>query len=700
MLAAVSAVPVLALSGWLLAGLPLLLLGRFRPLPMAVLGGGLAVLLCRYALRRLPPIPGATPRRTAAVLGIAAASGVFNGVLHSEQLVVRRDPATYAQYAIWLARHGSLPIPAGDFGGPDPALHFGSMGFYATADGVVPQFMPGPPMIYAIGHWIAGIPGLLLVPPVLGALAVLTFAGTVARLAGPRWAAPAALTLAVSLPLLYTSRTTFSEIPSLILLFGAMSLCADALAAAGVHPPGAADRRADAGPAHPAPGVGARALAALSGLAFGLALLVRIDGLRDVLPVLPFAGLLIALGRIARTGGAAHPLLPAVARLGPPLLAGLAAGTGWGFAAGHLLSRPYLGYLSDSLTPLLAIAAGVLAVTAVGTALAPWLVARGGGSWTVRRLAGRLPGPAAALTVAVAAGLAVRPWLHTVRRTPENEADRLTAAFIEAAQRVNGLDPDPTRLYYERSLHWVFWYLGVPAVALAVFAAAVLAGRLLRGREFRWLLPWLIICWTTVTTLWRPAITPDHPWASRRLVPIVIPGLILLAVWGLRRLREAARRSGRPARAVTGLGIVLLIAPAAITSIGTAFTPVGRGEAAATAGLCAALPRDAAVLIIERVTGDRFTQLVRGQCGVPVARVATRAGTDVASPAHVTRLVGKVRRLGRVPVLLAAEPGQLARYGPPVRALRLHTRQDERSLTGPPDGTWSLVFEVWLTVPR
>ncbi|MDI9580441.1 MAG: hypothetical protein QM207_07015, partial [Thermobispora sp.] len=253
-----SAVPVLALSGWLLAGLPLLLLGRFRPLPMAVLGGGLAVLLCRYALRRLPPIPGATPRRTAAVLGIAAASGVFNGVLHSEQLVVRRDPATYAQYAIWLARHGSLPIPAGDFGGPDPALHFGSMGFYATAEGVVPQFMPGPPMIYAIGHWIAGIPGLLLVPPVLGALAVLTFAGTVARLAGPRWAAPAALTLAVSLPLLYTSRTTFSEIPSLILLFGAMSLCADALAAAGVRPPGAADRRADAGPAHPAPGVGAR----------------------------------------------------------------------------------------------------------------------------------------------------------------------------------------------------------------------------------------------------------------------------------------------------------------------------------------------------------------------------------------------------------------------------------------------------------
>ena len=30
-----------------------------------------------------------------------------------------------------------------------------------------------------------------------------------------------------------------------------------------------------------------------------------------------------------------------------------------------------------------------------------------------------------------------------------------------------------------------------------------------------------------------PAITPDQPWASRRLVPAVLPGFILLAVWAL-----------------------------------------------------------------------------------------------------------------------------------------------------------------------
>ncbi|MFC7644957.1 hypothetical protein ACFQX6_33040 [Streptosporangium lutulentum] len=38
--------------------------------------------------------------------------------------------------------------------------------------------------------------------------------------------------------------------------------------------------------------------AVLAGLVFGLAVLVRIDGLRDVLPAVVYAGLLIALRRV------------------------------------------------------------------------------------------------------------------------------------------------------------------------------------------------------------------------------------------------------------------------------------------------------------------------------------------------------------------------------------------------------------------
>ena len=50
------------------------------------------------------------------------------------------------------------------------------------------------------------------------------------------------------------------------------------------------------------------------------------------------------------------------------------------------------------------------------------------------------------------------------------------------------------------------------------------------GQAPSWTLPLMVFAWIIVTML-RPAITPDHPWASRRLVPGVLPGFILLAIW-------------------------------------------------------------------------------------------------------------------------------------------------------------------------
>ncbi|MEV4378663.1 hypothetical protein [Streptosporangium sp. NPDC049644] len=687
-LAVVSVVPALVLAGWLLAGLPLLLLGWFRPLAAVPLGLSAAALLCRYGLRRLPETVPATAWQVTGVIAVALASGVLNGLFRSEQLIVRRDPATYAQYGLWLAGHGSLPVPFQEqaFGGLDPALHFDSVGFYGFDGAVVPQFMPGAPMLHAVGAWLGDVAGLLLVPPVLGAAAVLVFAGVVARLVGARWAPLAALVFAVSLPILYTSRTTFSEIPSLILLFGGLALLYDAEARLRS---GAVASPSEPSGTGPAAIRSARAGAALAGLVFGLAVMVRIDGLRDVLPVLVYAGLLIAVRRAGNRDAG---------RLGVPLLSGLAVGAGLGFAAAYLLSRPYLKYLSGSLIPLLAICGAVVVLTVAVAALAPRLAA------PLRRAARmpRLPEIAGGLVVLVGAAFAARPWLQTVIRPPATVEDRLTADFIAGVQRVNGLPIDGSRLYYENSAYWVIWYVGLPAALLATFAAALLARRLVRGTAPEWLLPLAVIAWTTVTTLYRPGITPDQPWAARRLVPVVIPGLILLAVWGLDRARERARRSGYGPRARRGLataGAVLLLVPVAFVSGGTAFTPIERGERAAVEALCAALPARASVLVVERVTAARFTQLVRSSCGLPAARV-TLYRTNVPRKSDVTRLAARIRAAGRVPVLLAAEARQVSGYGTPVHIMNLRVRQDERSLVDPPNGTWSLAADVWMVVPR
>ncbi|SEG67074.1 Dolichyl-phosphate-mannose-protein mannosyltransferase [Nonomuraea solani] len=656
LLAALSVLPALAVTGWLLAGLPLMLLGRFAPLPAVLLGLPAAALLGWAGTRRLGKAVEATFPQVAGVVAVSVGSGVFNAVLHSEQIAVRRDPATYAQYAAWIAEHGSLPVPARAeaFGGADPALFFDSVGFYLVDGSVVPQFMPGPPLLFAIGDWL-GAP--FVIPALLGALAVLTLAGVVARLAGARWAVVAALAFAVSLPILYTSRTTFSEIPSLILLFGGLALAHDAL-----------ER----------PGWG-RGL--LAGLVFGLAVLVRVDGLRDVLPVLAFAGLLIALRRFARPQGAT----------GPPLLAGLLAGAGIGMLAAYLLARPYLNYLSNSVKPLLLVSAAVLVLTLICAVAAPALARIPLPAW--------LPTAAAGLVVLLMTALYVRPWLQTVTRVPVSADDRRTFQMIEQIQRANGLPVDGTRLYFENSLDWVIWYVGAPVVLLATIAAAVLVRRLLRnGRSFEWLLPLAVVGWTTVTTLLRPEITPDHPWAARRLVPVVIPGLILLATYAMARLGATFDRHGPLTRRWgTALVVLLVLVPPAVTSIGTAFTPVERGEAAAVEAMCAKLPPKASVLIVERVTGDRFTQVVRGMCDRPAARVA-RSGSDTAPEAQVRRLIERIRGAGRVPVVLAADAAQVSPYGPPTHVLGLVTRQDERSLTEAPNGTWSLGMNVWMAV--
>ncbi|MGP3911876.1 glycosyltransferase family 39 protein [Nonomuraea sp. 10N515B] len=655
-LAALSVAPALAVAGWLLAGLPLLLLGRFAPLPTLLLGVPAAALLCWAGTRQAGKVVEATVWQVVGVVAVAAASAVFNGVMHSEQLIVRRDPATYAQYAAWIAGHGALPISVQPeaFGGADSWLLFEGVGFYGVDGGVAPQFMPGAPMMFALGHWL-GVP--FAVPAVLGGLAVLTVAGVVARLAGARWAVLAALTFAVSMPILYTSRTTFSEIPSLILLFGGLALAHDALGR---------------------PGWG-RGL--LAGLVFGLAVLVRVDGLRDVLPVLAFAGLLIAMRR-SRPAGSARPY----GALGLPLAAGLVAGAGLGMLAAYLLARPYLSYLSSSVRPLLFICGGVLLLTLAGTAAAPML--------SRIRLPRWAPAVGAGLVVLLMAALYVRPWLQTVTRDPVTPEDRRTFAMIESIQRANVMPVDGRLLYFENSLHWVIWYVGLPVVVLATIAAAVLVRRLLRdGTPFDWLLPLAVIGWTTVTTLLRPEITPDHPWAARRLVPIVIPGLILLAAYALSRL--GTRRWW-----VTAAAVLVVLVPPVVTSIGTAFTPVERGEAAAVEAMCAKIPPDASVLVVERVTGDRFTQLVRGMCDRPAAEVKRGAGAETAPDAEVRRLIERVRAAGRVPVVLAAAPGQVAPYGPADHVMALVTLQDERSLTDAPNGTWSMEINVWMAVAR
>ena len=770
--ARITLLPPILLIAWLLPGLPLLLAGQFTGWLMlglwVLVAAALTVAVFAWAPVRWPH------QRTpwwpvAAVVLIAAGFGVWQALLHSQQVIVRRDPATYVQFAYWIARHGSLPIPQlrPAFGGALPGMSFQSLGFYSHGTALVPQFMGGLPITLAAAFWIKGVQLAVLFAPVFGACAVLTFGGLAGRLCGPRWAPLGALVLAVSLPEIYTSRSTFSEPLAQILIFGGLCLVTDALwldarrrdaapagpageMRPGVSPlsaarpgevraeqtPAAQNRPGDtlteparpggplAGPARlgdtlvgdtlvggtaaqtPAGetraarrrrGDAARSsrpvwlMAGLGGLSLGLSILVRIDGISDILPVILFCGVLYATRR--RTAALA-------------LAGGLVLGACYGLADGYLLSRPYVNSLSSLMRPLGYAAAAFAAVTIALAAVSHRWRPRGmrAGRWEA------IPDLAAMAAVAVMAAFAVRPLVQTVR----GETNRVTIAFITEVQKLAHLPIDPTRTYAEDSLYWVIWYIGVPAVLLATFGGALLIRRFLRGSALIWGLPVMMIAWSVVVTLWRPGIVPDQPWASRRFVPIVLPGLVLLAVWSCSWLvgRAAGRGAGRTGlAAISACCAVALLLPTAATTFGLAVERSDSGnlkvvaaglatkrtdthEIAAVNTLCRAIGPNASVVIVDPLTADRFTQIVRGMCGTPAARV------DSPTPALISQVVQGIQRAGRRPVLLAGDSAQLTQYGAPARrVVYLATRQDEHRLTQPPTTTWRILYQIWMSAP-
>jgi hypothetical protein len=734
--AAITIVPALLVMAWLLAGLPLLLANRFSDIPMLIISVPLALALIFVACRELPAawphgvrefwdqrtdtasteVMGAAPEAAArperpkpdvpwwsliSTLVVVAGFALWQLAENSQQIMVLRDPGTYLQFAYWIAQQGTAHIPANlaAFGGSHPGMTFSSLGFYQTGTTIQPQFMAGLPMVLAIGVWAGGTLAAVAMAPIIGACALLAFAGLVGRLAGGRWAPAAALVLAITLPQQYTSRNTFSETLAQIMLFGGLCLLADSFTlTSGRHvlptPPVTSWRDG------PAPNV---ALAFFGGLAIGLTLLIRIDGASDLLPAIPFLGILLVSRRPQAV----------------PFGLGLIIGVAYGLADGFLLARSYLDSLAPSLRPLAMIVLAAVALTGIGMAIVNVRTFR---RWIRYLLRSRplrwLPEAGAVLTVLVVIGFAVRPYFQTVR----GESVPATINYVAELQKLAGLPIDGHRQYAEDSLYWVIWYLGVPAVILGTLGLALLVRRGLKslitwrdsGAARIWALPLLIAGWVIVTVLWRPGIIPDQPWASRRLVPMVIPGLILAAAWMAAWIKDRGHQLGasRVAGSIVAVCCVIaLLVPAAVTTFGAgttktasgstrltanglAFKRTAQGEDRAVRQLCSAIGPDASVVIVDGQTADRFSQVVRGMCDTPTTRI------DSPTAGEVSTVVSSIEHVGRRPVLLAGTQSQLAPYGGSAReVVNLLTTQDAHELTQPPTRNWLIHFTVWMSEP-
>lgn len=658
-----------------LVAMPLSLAHLWRPvvaLPVLLVALAVALRASRCVIAR--PMP---PWSLALCLAIAAGAGIWAAATHDEHVVLRRDAGSYALYGQQLADHHGLPIDVqvDRLGGAkvvdDPDVTVASPGFYRQGRGdsttVVPQFLIGTPAWLSVGMWLGGWTGLLVMPAVLLGLALVALGALAAATVGPRWAPLVVLATAVSAPVLHAGRSTYSEPAALLALCAAMALLASATEQG--------ERRPEQ----------ARSIGLLAGLLLGGAGLVRIDALREVVLLVPVVVLLAFRKHVATR----------------PLVVGTAIGLASAAVVDVALARPYLRLVGGSLVPLIGL--GVVAVAA-GVGLLAFLQRRPPS--VEARWRRWLPWVAAGLVVAIAVGLATRPWWmvdHQASGAPGSGS----VAVLQAAQ---GLPVDGTRTYAEQSLTWVVWWLGLAAVVLAGVGAALAAygaGRVVARRDRAlspWIGPFVVGIGSIVLILLRPGITPDHPWADRRLVVSVLPGCVLLGTAAVAQLvRLARRRAPLPVLgAAVVVGALALAYPA-----WQATRPMDRqrtelGELGAVRTVCASFrPGDVAVLIGERTTNE-WVEVLRGVCNVPTLGVHVR-GTNTSTDAGRAALVAALGRVvpevqaGGGHVVLVADREELIRAAgaAATQLVLVHTTEDQRLLTQRPSGSEPLDINLW-----
>lgn len=665
---------VVGAAVWVLLGAAacglLALAGLWQPLVAGVVLLVLAAVSVRVAaLVPARPLPVWVALALAAV---ALGSTLWAGLTHSEQVLPRRDSGSYLQSSLELAGGHERPIEVApeSVGGPEvlriDGITLASPAFYqvGTAENpaIQPQFPVGPSAWYSLAWWIGGAGAAFWAPAVLGGLGVLAFGLLASLTVGPRWAPVAATGMALCYPLLHVNRATYSEPLAVLVLMAAMVALVQATRAA---------RARDV--------AGARGAAAVAGALVGAGVLVRVDSLREVVLLVPVAAL-----AAAQRQPHARALLVA---------AGASAAAAFGLT--WLTSSEYLKSIAGSLVPLIALG---IAVVAVCSALL-WLGRRRRVSEPALVWA---PRAGAALVVLVGLALASRPLWQTVRQSAADPGSRVVAGL----QLRQGLPVDGGRTYAEQSLVWMSWWVGPVALLLALVAAAALVHRALdawtSGRDLQsWIGPLVVGLGSSVLTWYRPGITPDHPWADRRLI-IALPTVVLLVVavaavctrWSTHRMPVWVMV------ATSALATLSLVVPTALATWPHATERVEQGELAAVEQVCAAFrPGDVALMVDSRAANE-WPQVLRGQCGISSLSTTSALRKDdhvlAAAVEQVRRAVGgRGLRL----VLVGADSDEAVSAlssGPVEQVLDTTVLEDARLLERRPDHLVTLPLQVWL----
>jgi hypothetical protein len=668
--------PAFAVASVGSVGLGLAILGHYSSLIAVGLGLPLTVLAAtaHHRGRGRAPVTGHARLGAAMALLLVAGFLVISAWAPSQHVLINRDPGSYTSTARWLAREGSLEV-TGAVGGLDGIAPLSLNGYavHDIGDGTLQfQFNHLTSVVLAAAFDLGGHRLMFRLPALTASAGLLVVYAFAVRLSGrPVLSLLAPALLGANMPYLYVARDTFSEAFAMLLLWSA-ALCMAQVAKA--------------------PRVGA---AIAAGMLLGATVAVRADSLLYVALALPLVATWASRsGRSAPgpTSPERSPERSPVGRVVAGFVGAVAAGVALGLADLQWRSGRYLGVIESQVSWL-----RFLVVSSVAASGLLW--------WGLQRFpqgARRLraaayvaaPWAAAAVVVLLLLGWWVRPHVQQMRGADE-------VPLVEALQRSAGVPVEPDRRYGERSLEWMAWYLGPPALLTAIAGAGIAVRRVLRGTQG----PLAVLAAALVVAAlywWRPTIVPDHVWAMRRFVPVVLPALALLATVALADLSSLRGGAGRVAAlrrvAVGGLAVAMVAWAGSVT------WPVRQlreqhGHLGILLEACEIVGPDASVVVVGEPSVHTLPQAIRSWCGVPAAALKGRADA-----AWIERLRSRVEAEGRVLAWVSADAAALAGLGfdgPGERTgSSAETRQAERTLLRPP-GTYRPRGDGWsLTVVR
>lgn len=577
-----------------------LVLGKFYTwlvLPLGVLAATISA-WCAHKLSINVDRPGKPKERV--IVDVLAVVGIglwllCNIPFTSQHVFTNRDPAIYADAGAWLVHHDNLnvsePLPFSDL----PGMTAVSAGFEANVHNPTTVYAQGahllPAFLGLVGR-LAGYHAMLHLNVLFGAIALLAVYGFARLVMKPRWAILAAASLALSLPLIYFSRDSYTEPLTLALIFSCLSMIWYARRT----------RRYSAW--------------ILAGISLGAGALARIDAYLPVAAVGAFLAIeLITVKKelrwtLLRRAGAFAGAVGALGFLAWVDLAQLSSGYY------RDLHRQYIEELD------LVIGIVLLGAVAVGTT---WRYPRL--LLDLDRVTKKWRSPV--VIVAVAAFFAFL----------------VSRPLWEVTYSLNIVPGKSTRSYTELSLFWVLWYLPVLTL-LGIAALAWIWARILKGTYLNLLPIMLVVSAESLLYFLSPNIAPDQIWAARRFLPIISPAFAVLGFFILGELYDkkitVLLKEKINLQIIAVVLATLAVASPLFVSYPFLLTRTYVPELAQVEAICNNLPRSAVLAWVADARGTMIepTQAI---CGVPSFGVATNDPGVVAKELPELAATGRAK---------------------------------------------------------